>query len=56
MMYKQLGGIPIFEDVASKFTENNLQFINPLLMLALYFVAFNIIFMIPLVVKKIKER
>ena len=55
MMYKSLGGIPIFESVASKFTDNGLQFLNPLLMLLLYFIAFNIVFLIPLLINKIKK-
>ncbi len=56
MMYLNLGGIPIFEDVASNLTSMNLQFINPIIMLILYFISFNIIFMIPLFIKKIKAR
>ena len=54
MMYKSLGGIPIFEDIALNFTENGLQVLNPIMMLLLYFLSFNIIFFIPLVIKKIK--
>ena len=53
MMFLNLGGIPIFEDVATKLTSLNLQFLNPILMLALYFAAFNIVFLIPLGIKKI---
>lgn len=53
MMFLNLGGIPIFEDVATKLTSLNLQFLNPALMLVLYFVAFNIVFLIPLGIKKI---
>ncbi len=55
MMYLNLGGIPIFESVATNLTSNNLQFLNPILMLTLYFVAFNIVFAIPLLIKKIKR-
>lgn len=54
MMYKDLGGIPIFEDVASKLTEINLQMLNPIMMLILYFLAFNVVFIIPLVINKCK--
>lgn len=53
MMFLNLGGIPIFEDVATNLTSLNLQFLNPILMLALYFAAFNIVFLIPLGIKKI---
>ena len=57
MMYKSLGGIPIFEDIATKLTENGLQILNPIMMLILYFIAFNIVFLIPLGIKKlIKSR
>ncbi len=52
MMYKDLGGIPIFENVATKLTERGLQIINPIMMLSLYFIAFNIIFIIPILIKK----
>ena len=53
MMYKSLGGIPIFEDVATKLTENGIRLLNPLMMLMLYFIAFNIIFLIPMGIKKL---
>ena len=43
MLYLNLGGVPIFEDIASKLTAQNLQFFNPILMLVLYFIAFSII-------------
>ena len=56
MMYKDLGSIPIFEDVATKLTQNGLGFINPILMLTVYFIAFNIVFFIPLLMKKIKKN
>ncbi len=56
MLYLNLGGVPIFEDVASKLTSMHLSILNPILMLILYFVAFNIIFMIPLIVKKIRTK
>ncbi len=56
MMYKYLGGIPIFEDIATNLTSKGLQFINPVLMLLLYFISFNIVMIIPLVIKKIRNR
>ena len=55
MLYKDLGGIPIFEEIALNLTNNNMGFLNPLLMLFLYFLAFNIIFSIPLTINKIKN-
>ena len=53
MLYRNLGGVPIFEDIATKFSINNLGFLNPLMMLLLYFVTFNIIFLIPMGFRKI---
>ena len=55
MLYLELGGVPIFENIASKMTTMHLQFLNPLMMLILYFIAFNIVCMTPLLTKKIKE-
>lgn len=54
MLYLNLGGVPIFEDIASQFTSMNLSILNPMMMLILYFVAFNIVFLIPLGIKKIR--
>jgi len=56
MLYLNLGGIPIFEDIATKFTAMNMQLINPILMLILYFVAFNIIYVLSLIIKKLLRR
>ena len=56
MLYKDLGGIPIFEDIASKFTSMNLQILNPILMLLLYFIAFNIIIIASIGIKKIMYK
>ncbi len=56
MLYLNLGGIPIFEDVASKLTSINMQILNPILMLILYYIAFNIVFIIPILLKKIKDN
>ena len=56
MLYKNLGGIPMFEGIASDLTSKNLGFINPIIMLILYFVVFNIIFLIPLLIKRITNK
>jgi len=56
MLYLNLGGIPVFEDIATKFTAMNMQLINPILMLILYFVAFNIIYVLSLIIKKLLRR
>jgi len=56
MLYKDLGGIPFFENIASYLTSINLGFLNPLMMLILYFLAFNIVFLIPMGIRKIIKR
>lgn len=56
MLYKNLGGIPIFEDIASHLTSMHLSLLNPIMMLILYFIAFNIVFLIPLGIKNIKRK
>ena len=56
MMYRNLGGIPIFEDIATKFTSSGLGFLNPFMMMILYFIAFNIVFLILLVIKKLSIK
>ena len=53
MLYHYLGGIPIFEDIGSKFIQMNISFLNPILMLILYFIAFNIIYFASWGIKKI---
>ena len=56
MMYKDLGSIPIFEGVASEFTKMHIGFLNPFMMLLLYFIAFNIIYFIYLIINKILNK
>ena len=46
MLYKDLGGVPFFEGVASDLTEKGLGFLNPPIMLVLYFAAFSLIWLI----------
>ena len=46
MMYKDLGGVPFFENIASFFTEKGLRFLNPFMMLILYFAAFSLVWLI----------
>ena len=53
MLYKDLGGVPIFEDIATKLSTNNLGFINPIMMLILYFIAFNVVILIAMGIKKL---
>ena len=52
MLYLNLGGVPFFEGIASKLTSMNLQILNSIMMLILYFIAFNIVFLIPLMTKR----
>ena len=56
MLYKNLGGVPIFESIAEYLSSNNLGLLNPIMMLILYFIAFNIVFLIPLLLDKIKGK
>ena len=53
MLYHDLGGVPIFEGVAAGFTARGLAFLNPPMMLILYFVGFSIIFSITALVKNV---
>jgi hypothetical protein len=46
MMYRYLGGIPFFEDLAAKFTDAGLWFLNPPLMLLLYLLAFQLVWLL----------
>ena len=56
MMYKSLGGIPIFEDFAAKLISNGFGVLNPIMMLTLYYLAFNIVFLIEIMIKKILKK
>ena len=56
MLYKELSGVPIFSDVASKLIDSNLQLLNPLLMIVLYFLSFHIAYLIQLIVKKLVNK
>ena len=55
MLYRCLGGMPVFEDVASRFTEAGLGFLNPLLMLALYGLAFWLVSGTAWLIRRIKK-
>lgn len=55
MMYKELSSLPIFDGIGSNLISNELGFLNPLIMLILYFLTFNIVFGIPLLIKKLKK-
>ncbi len=55
MMYKDLGGVPLFEGVASDLTGKGLGFLNPLIMLILYFAAFSLIWLIAAGIKNRKN-
>lgn len=56
MMYLNLGGIPIFEDIAGYLTSINLQILNPIMMLILYYIVFNIVFIVPIIINKINYK
>ena len=54
MMYKYLGGIPFFESIGTKLIANGYIFLNPIIMLILYFIAFHIIYLIIVLIQKTK--
>ena len=56
MLYRDLGGVPFFEGVASSFTEKGLAFLNPVLMLALYFAMFSAFWLIYAGLKNRKKK
>ena len=51
MLYRELGGVPFFENVAAQFTARNLSFLNPPMMLFLYLLGFSLIFGITALLK-----
>ena len=53
MLYRDLGGAPVFEHIATKFTNMNIQFLNPIMMLILYFLTFNVIILSAICVKSV---
>lgn len=55
MLYRHLGSVPFFEGIASRLTEQGLSFLNPVLMLVLYFAAFSLIYLIAAGIKNRKR-
>ena len=55
MMYKNLGGIPLFENIATYLTSIGLSILNPLLMLTLYFIVFHIPYLIYMMCKRFNK-
>ena len=55
MLYKDLGGIPVFEGIAASLTARNMGWINPIMMLCLYFAAFNLVFLITVGIRRLKR-
>lgn len=55
MLYRDLGGMPFFEGIAAKLTARGMQYLNPALMLALYFAAFTIIWLLAAGIKNRKK-
>ena len=56
MLYRYLGGVPIFEGVAANFREAGLEFLNPPMMFALYFIFFLIVWIISAGIKNRKTK
>ncbi len=56
MMYRDLGGVPFFEGIAGRMTDAGVGFLNPALMLVLYFAAFCIVFVLAAGIKNRRRR
>ena len=56
MLYRDLGGVPFFEGLASRMKDAGVGFLNPVLMLVLYFAAFCIIFLLAAGIKNRPKR
>ena len=56
MLYRDLGGVPVFEGVAKDLTDRGLAFLNPVLMLILYFAAFCLVWLIAAGVKNRRSK
>ena len=56
MLCKKMGGVPFFEDVASSLSEAGLAFLNPLIMAALYFVSFSLVFFVAAALKNRRKH
>lgn len=56
MLYRELGGVPFFEDLAAEFTARRLSFLNPPMMLFLYFLGFSLVFGITALFKNVLFR
>lgn len=46
MLYRELGGVPFFEGVAERLADAGLCFLNPILMLGLYYLGFWIVWLL----------
>ena len=55
MLYRYLGSVPFFEGIASRLRENGLEFLNPPIMLILYFIFFAIVWLIAAGIKNRKR-
>lgn len=56
MLYRELGGIPFFEGIAARFSQQGLAFLNPLMMLILYFAAFSLIYGTAVLIRNRRRR
>ena len=55
MLYRDLSGVPFFEGVASRLSGAGLGYLNPVLMLIIYFAVFCVIFLIAAGIKNRKR-
>ena len=56
MLYRNLGGIPLLEDLADRLWTMGLGWVNPLIMLALYAFGFHLVLLLPLGLKALRTR
>ena len=54
MLYRYLGHVPFFEGVATRLREAGFEFVNPIIMLILYFVVFAVIWLVAAMIKNRK--
>ncbi len=56
MLYRYLGSVPFFEGIAARLRESGLEFINPLIMLILYFAVFVLVWLVAAGIKNGKKQ
>ncbi|MBQ9545463.1 MAG: YwaF family protein [Clostridia bacterium] len=55
MLYRYMGGVPFFEGIATGFRESGIEFLNPPIMMILYFIFFSVVWLIAAGIKNRKN-